>query len=111
MSDAFEFLQPKKGMTSIEAANQFLAEEKRQEAEQAKIFSMDELEKAALVRWLGFPFTMTVHVNRVLFVDRTTGLKTSCLYTEPMDMKVGKRMVRSLARLKTMHDKQQKANG
>lgn len=102
--DPSQFLVPKKGMTSVEAANAFLAEEKHQLAEQAKIFSMDDLEKAAIVRWLGFPFAMTVHRNRILFTDRTTGLKTTCLFTEPMDEKVGKRMVRSLARLKKLHD-------
>jgi hypothetical protein len=103
----FEFLTPKPGMTSIDAANAFIAAERQQEREQAEdaaLFDMDELEKAALVRWTGFEFLMTVHKNRIIFTDRTTGLKTTCLFTEPMDEKVGKRMVRSLARLKKLHD-------
>lgn len=102
--DPSQFLTPRKGMTSVEAAQQFLAEEKRQAAEQSQTFDMDALEKAALVRWTGFEFVMTVHRNRIMFTDRTTGLKTHCLYTEPMDMKAGKRMVRALARLKRLHD-------
>jgi hypothetical protein len=98
--DPSQFLVPKKGMTSVEAAQLYLAEEKKQtqkQQEEAAIFDMDALEKAALVRWIGFPFAMTVHHNRIIFTDRTTGLKTTCLFTEPMDMKVGKRMVRSLS--------------
>ena len=102
--DPSQFLIPKKGMTSIQAAEQFLQAEKQATWERDATFDMDELEKAALVRWTGFEFAMTVHRNRILFTDRTTGLKTSCLFTEPMDEKTGKRMLRSLARLKKLHD-------
>jgi hypothetical protein len=102
--DPSKFLTPKKGMTSVEAAQLYLAEEKKHIATEQAIFNMEDLEKAALVRWLGFPFNMTVHSNRIIFTDMTSGLKTTCLYTQPMDMKVGKRMVRSLARLKRLHD-------
>jgi hypothetical protein len=87
-------------MTSVEAAAAYLADAEQQ----SSVFDMDALEKAAIVRWLGFPFTMTVKRNRIIFIDRTSGLKTTCLFTEPMDEKVGKRMVRSLARLKKLHD-------
>ncbi len=103
----FEFLVPKAGMTSIDAAKAFLEAERQEDlkrAEDAAVFDMDALEKAAIVRWLGFEFLMTVHRNRIIFTDRTTGLKTTCLYTQPMDEKTGKRMVRSLARLKKLHD-------
>jgi hypothetical protein len=102
--DPSQFLVPKKGMSSIEAAQQFLQAEKQATWEHESTFDMDELEKAAIVRWLGFPFAMTVHRNRIIFTDRTSGLKATCLFTEPMDEKVGKRMVRSLARLKKLHD-------
>lgn len=100
MIDPSQFLTPKKGMTSVEAAEAYL---EAKDAE-AHTFDMDALEKAALVRWTGFPFAMTVHSNRIILTDNTTGLKTTCLFTEPMDMKVGKRIFRALVRLKTMHD-------
>jgi hypothetical protein len=108
MIDPSQFLTPKKGMTSVEAANQFLEQERQQTAVNDRIFNMDELEKAALVRWTGFPFAMTVHNNRILLTDTTNGKHTTCMYSEPMDMKTGKRIFRALVRLKTMHDK---ANG
>lgn len=102
--DPSQFIVPSNGMSSVEAAQQFLKEQDAKEYERTHTFDMDELEKAAIVRWLGFPFAMTVHRNRIIFTDRTTGLKTTCLFTEPMDLKTGKRMVRSLARLKKLHD-------
>lgn len=111
--NGFNLPQPQKGMTSLDAAALVLSDGRTTDPEKAEAyatghtFDMDALEKSALVRWTGFPFSMTVYRNRILFTDDTTNLKTTCLWTEPMDMKTGKRMLRALARLKKLHDDRQ----
>ena len=95
-------------MTSIEAAQLYIQAEQQEQQrryEDMATFDMDGLAKSGLARWAGFDFDMVVHHNRIILIDKTTGLKTTCLYTQPMDDKTGKRIFRALVRLKTMHDR------
>lgn len=94
-------LEPKKGMTSIEAAQAFLKDEQQR----AATFNMGALERAALRRQMGFDFEVTIKHNRFVCVDTETGYKATAFYDQ-MDDKAVKRLVRALMRLKKIHDLQ-----
>ncbi len=100
-----DFLQPKKGMTSIQAAELYLEEEQRR-ADAGRTFDFDELSRSGLARRMGFNFEVTIDYARKRFicVDVTTGYKTTAYYTE-MDEKAVKRLVRALGRLKVEHER------
>lgn len=96
-------LRPKKGITSIEAAEMWLEDHERRQKEAAMTFDMDGLERAALRRKMGFDYEVTIHNNRFVCRDMETGYKTTAFY-DRMDEKAVKRLVRALMRLKKIHD-------
>lgn len=100
-------LQPKKGMTSIEAAELWLEDNDRRQKEAAATFDMDGLAKSGIARGMGFPFSITIEHNRFICRDDTTGYKTTAFY-DTMDEKAVKRLVRALMRLKRIHDERKR---
>lgn len=96
-----DMLRPRKGMTSVQAAEAYLDAEYAQ----SRIFDMDSLARSGIARSMGFDFDVTIDWVRKRFIciDKTTGYKTTAYYTE-MDDKAIKRLVRALTRLKTAHD-------
>lgn len=94
-----DILRPKQSMSSTEAAQLYLQDQQNK----AATFNMDALERAALRRALGFDFEVTIHHNRFICRDTSTGYKTTAFY-DHMDEKAVKRLVRALMRLKKIHD-------
>lgn len=94
-----DILQPKRGMTSIEAAQAYLQDEHNRSV----LFDMEVLARSGIARTMGFPFSVTIEHNRFICVDDTSGYKTTAFY-DNMDDKAIKRLVRALLRLKKIHD-------
>lgn len=101
-----DFLQPKKGMTSIEAAQAYLADEDRRAQEAMYSLNFDDIRKSQIAKSMGFDFDVTIDFERKRFicVNKTTHYKTTAYYTE-MDDKAIKRLVRALSRLKKEHER------
>lgn len=111
--DSSNFLQPKKGMTSVEAAALYLSNGQTRDPELAvqinddvaHTFDIDALERAAIRRNVGFDFSVNIDTKRHRFLctNDETGYKTTAYYQD-MDEKAIKRLVRALGRLKKQHD-------
>jgi len=87
-------------MDSLEFARQFY----ENEANQAKEFDMDALQRAALRRSMGFDFKLTIKDNRMIVTDEEYGLKSTCFYHGKLEESDIKRLVKACMRLKKMHD-------
>lgn len=103
--DPNNLLQPKKGMTSVQAAELYLQDQDNKERlfKFKSAMEADAEQRARLSAMMGFAYEVTIKNNRFICKDLETGYKTTAFYDD-MNEKAVKRLVRALMRLKKVHD-------
>lgn len=111
-----KYLEPKKGMTSLQAAAMYLSDGATDDAEgvnkdyQAETFNMDALQRAHLTKLMGFRFSVDVKYKKITVSSNDAPLLSkSAAFSGVMDQEAVNTVVELCGQLKEAWDKE-KAN-
>lgn len=108
-----KYLEPKKGMTSLQAAAMYLSDGKTDDAEEVnqtveqERFTMDTLQKAHLTKLMGFRFSVDVTYKKITVKsDEAPFLRQSASFSGVMDEEAVNTIVALCGKLKEAWDKE-----
>lgn len=108
-----KYLEPKKGMTSLQAAAMYLSDGATDDAEevnkaaQAETFNMDTLQRAHLTKLMGFHFSVHVTYKKIIVsADEPPYLSKSAAFSGVMDQEAVDTVVKLCGQLKEAWEKE-----